>query len=290
MNWDDLRFFHAVAEHRSLTRAARALNASQPTVGRRIANLEDALGVRLFDRSAQGYTLTGVGKQLVDPVNQIENLAWAIQRRAHGEPAPLRGNVRVSVPHGLGLYTIIPRLQELLDTHTNLTITVMTGSTVADIGRLEADVAVRLFRPPEPAIVARRAATFTTGLYASKRYLRRAGVPQSASALESHAWITFEERLAELPEVQWLIQHMGGQSPSLRSDDVLAQRAAALAGLGIALLPTYLARTELGLVSVVPEAVLPRRTIWVTTHRDLAQVARIAAVARFLHEVLADLG
>ncbi len=286
-DWDDLKFFHAVALHGSLSKAAAAVGSSQPTVGRRITALEEDLGISLFHRDGRGYSITEAGARLLEPVSEMETLSWRIGREARASAVPLRGQVRVSAPEGLVVEWLVRQLRDLRRQYPEVCISIAGESAVADVDRLGADVAIRMFRPNSPRLVSTEVGAYKNGLYAGESYLTERGRPRRVSDLENLDWITFDEDLSRMPEARWLATRTAGREPAVRSNSGLVQRAAAFAGLGVAMLPEYLGDGYDGLIRVLPRVALPSRRFWLVAHEDVARASSVQAVLEFLRAAFA---
>lgn len=286
-SWEDLKFFYSVAQHGTLSSAAAELGSSQPTVGRRIAALEEHLGVSLFRRDGRGYALTAIGARLLKPASEIEALSWEVQRQTCAEATSVRGQVRISTSEGIGVEWLVDRLSDFRLEYPNVAVSVVTESDVADINRLAADIAIRLFRPESPRLSAANVGGFENGLFVGEKYLSRRSKPKRIADLETCEWVTFDEDLGKLAEVRWLTARTAGRAPGLRSNDVLVQRAAAIAGLGVVMLPEYLGRDHDELVRVLPRAKLPSRRLWLVAHEDLAEAGCVRVLLDFLRDAFA---
>lgn len=287
-NWNDLKFFHAVAHQGSLSKAAAALGSSQPTVGRRIAALEADLGMPLFRRDGRGYVMTEAGIRLLDTASEMEALSWRIGRDARVNAIPLRGLVRVSAPEGFAVEWLARHLGDFRRANPELSIAVVAEAAVADVERLAADVAIRLFRPNLPSVVSIDVGAFRNGLYAGAAYLESHGHPRRISDLESCDWITFDDDLMRLPEARWMAKRTAERAPALRSNSGLVQRAAAVANLGIAMLPEYLGKGHRGLIRILPRVALPSRRFWLVAHEEVARANRVQVFLTFLRGAFAD--
>lgn len=284
MDWDDLRYFLAVAETGSLSAAARQLGSHQPTVGRRIQTLEEHLGARLFKRHARGFSLNQTGQSVIDAVRAMAESATTVERRVTGRDARLTGRVRISAVDAIATLWLTPVLAKLQALHPGIEIVLTPASHSADLTRLEADIAIRLFRPTDGQLVARRVAALAFGLFAAPAYLEQHGTPEREKDLARHALIDFDDRLSHLPESQWLSRASDGRPPVFRSESTLTRAAAAAAGIGISVLSLYGVAGQLGLLRILPKAKIPKRDIWLVTHADLKQSARMRATLDFLAE------
>ncbi|MBI5460914.1 MAG: LysR family transcriptional regulator [Gammaproteobacteria bacterium] len=285
-NWDDLRIFLAAARSGSLSAASRELDSNQPTVGRRIAALEQALGMRLIQRHSQGLTLTEEGRRILEIVEDMDRAATTLSRLPQGGHGTVSGTVRIAAPEGLAVRVLAPALSGFARSHPDIEIILEPSSASADLTRGEADIAVRLYRPGTQDLVVRRIRDMEFGLYASADYLLHHGVPATTAAVQQHRFIGYGEGLRDHPENRWLEALIGTARFALRSDNTLTRLTAARAGMGIAVLP-HLLTTGATLERVLPDITPPPRTIWLVVHRDLQHVARNRLVMEFLAETLA---
>jgi DNA-binding transcriptional LysR family regulator len=275
-NWDDLRVFLAVRRHGTHAAAARALSVDATTVGRRIAALESALGGRLFRRTRAGLFMTDEGVQLALRAERIEREVLESERLLSGHAA-VAGTVRLTASDGILTYVLAPALGELVARHPGLQLELRGDNRALDLSRREADVAVRLARPTESSLVARRLGVARFGLFASESYLARRGRPASEEALRTHELLGYEPALDRTPPMLWWLRRAGG-TLRLRSSSTAALAAACVAGQGIALLLVAVARSIPGLVRVLPAAEIPRRELWGVVHADLRRQPRVVAV------------
>ena len=283
-NWNDLRIFLAAARSGSLSAASRILECNQPTVSRRISALEQAIGLRLFQRHAHGLTLTEDGQRILRVAVAMDAAAAALQRHTD-TTSMVNGTVRIAAPEGLGLQLLAPALNKLLHEYPELTLILESASSSADLTRGEADIAVRLYRPDAPDLVVRRVRNMAFGLYASPPYLSQYGTPTTADALLSHRFIDYGELLSDQSESRWLQSLAPSARYVLRSDSIVTRINAAQAGTGIAVLPHVLTRnTEL--VQILADHAPPDRTIWLVVHQDLRDAPRMRVVLDFLTEVI----
>mgnify|MGYP003429028958 FL=1 len=287
MTWDDLKVFLEVARQRSHAGAARCLRVDATTVGRRIVALERSLGSRLFDRMPEGLTPTQAGAALLARAERIEVEVLALQRELVGTDARQSGSLRLTASDGVINYVIVPRLIELQRAHPGLELGVRAESRVVDLSRREADVAVRLVRPTESTLVARRRATMRFGLYAGHSYLTRAAAPRNLAGLASHTFIGFDLDLEHVPTFRWLRKQVPNVRLGLRANTTAAQVRACVAGFGIALLPRFVAPFEVGLVELFPRVDLPTREVWAVSHRDLRRNPRVSLLIEWLTQTVA---
>lgn len=288
MLWDDVRVFLAVHRLGSYKRAAKALAVDATTVARRVAALEGALGARLFTRTPERVQVTPAGKKLVPRAERMETEALDMERELLAADSRLEGSIRVTATDGLVQYVLVPNLAEFRREHPLLTIELRIDTRVLDISRREADVAVRLFRPKEPALVAKRLGDMRMSLFASQDYIDRRGVPRSAAALSTHDWIGFDASLDHLPQVKWLHRLLPAPPYVMRANTTAAQVVACAEGNGIAMLPSFVGPQEPRLRRIMPRLAGPSREIWAVTHTDMRSNSRTQAFLGWLTSVVAN--
>jgi len=287
LDWDDLRYFLAVRRGGTLMTAATTLGINATTVGRRLSALEERVGARLFDRTSAGYQLTPAGRDLVARAERMEAEALALERDVAGADQRLEGQVRVSATEMLATRFIAPQLQRFHERHPAITIDLNCSNRSVNLGRREADVALRLARPREEAVVIRRLASIELSLYASVLYLEQYGRPRNAEqSLDGHRAILFADSRAFAVENDWILARLDGASIVMRSDSVSSIYSATAAGIGIALLPRAVADQDPALVRIDTETTPEPRVVWQAVHQDLMKAARIRAVLDFLGEVI----
>ncbi len=286
MDWDDIRYFLAAARTGSLAAASRQLGSHQPTVGRRIDSLEKRLGVRLFQRHAQGLTLTEEGRQIMQAAEAMGEAAATLHRASGLESTEIRGSVRIAAPPGLAVHLIAPGLPQFHARYPNLDILLQPSASSADLTHGEADVAIRLYRPTAGELVVRRIGTMELGLYGATSYLQLHGTPENIADLPLHLFIGYGEQLRHLEENRWLEALAGDARFILRSDDTFTRQAAADAALGLAVLPHVLAQRSSQLQWVLEAEKLPSKPIWLVVHKDLRHLARVRAVLDWLADII----
>lgn len=284
--WSDLRCFLAVARTGTLSAAARELGVAQTTVGRRLEVLEEVLGARLFDRTKGGLRLSGVGAEVLELAHTMERAAAEVERRARGQDQQLEGTVRITTTEAFARSHVVPCLAELQREHPGLRFEVIAGNSTLDLDGREADLAVRLMRPDDPSLVARRIGHIELGLFASEAYLEDHGLGGDGlepaglglhDGLLGHRVAGYAGEMAGAPEARWLAEHAARATVVLRSNSIPALVAAVGSGMALAILPSALAH-EQGLRCVAPLPELPRRPVWLVFHADLRDNARVRCV------------
>ncbi len=271
IGWELYRSFLGVLNEGSLSGAARALGITQPTVGRHIAALEQALGVVLFTRSPTGLLPTETAATLRAYAQAMQSTAAALERAAasQGGVGVVKGAVRISCSDVIGVEVLPPVIRALRSVHPSLAIELVLTDRVQDLLRREADIAVRMVQPRQEQLVARRVGRIEVGLHARRDYLERHGTPRDVSQLAGHSTIGYDQVTAFLRQAEQTLKGLRRDMFSLRSDSNLAQLALIRAGAGIGMCQAPLARRDPGLLRVLPKLVsLPLET-WVTMHEDL---------------------
>jgi DNA-binding transcriptional LysR family regulator len=278
LDWEDVRYFVALARHGSLSATSRALRVNHATVSRRVAGLEARLGRALFDRRAAGYVLTAAGRAVLDEAEAMDTAAAAVLRRLEFS-TDLNGLVRLTTARSLAEGFLIDRLDRLHARHPAIDLELIAEARVMSLARREADLALRFGSPKDSELVARRLGTIAYGLYVS------AACADKANAARALPLIGFDQDSHFIAESAWLSRHFGDRRMAFRSSSQAVQSAAARAGYGIALLPRYLAARDPRLAQVTPGMELLKRELWLLMPRELTRVPRIRAVADYLIEL-----
>ncbi len=237
LDWDDLRHFLAIARHRTLSGAARALHVQQSTMGRRLDALQARAGATLLQKTPSGYTLTPAGESVLAHAERMEGEALAAERAVTGRDVRLAGLIRLTTLETLLVEVLTPILAGFCERYPDITVDVLVDQRILSLSRREADIALRLTRPEGNELVARRVGSVGYGLYASGAYLARHGRPDAAAGCPGHRAILPEEDLAHLPTFAWGTQATREATIAFRTNSYHGQAAAAEAGIGVAGLP-----------------------------------------------------
>ncbi|HEX8365350.1 MAG TPA: LysR family transcriptional regulator [Allosphingosinicella sp.] len=281
-DWNDLKAFLGVSRSGRLTAAAARLGLDHSTLSRRLGALEHALKAKLFDRSPSGYRLTEQGRRLLPIAEEMERLSIGAGDAVGGTAASVAGVVRIGSPEGFGSYFLAPRIAGLKARHPDLNVQLVAASAVFSLSKRDADIVVAVSRPPAGRLTASKLIDYDLALYASPAYLAAHPPIRSADDLERHRFVSYIGDLLHFPELDFLQHVAPGGSTSLESSNLVAQLRATLAGAGLCVLPAFLAAEEPGLVRVLPDEVRLTRSLWLIVHQDLAELARIKAVLRFI--------
>jgi DNA-binding transcriptional LysR family regulator len=275
VEWNDLRVFLALERTGSLSGAARELGVDPSTVSRRLAHLEEALATKLAARTPEGLQLTEAGRATASAAADIEAQALTLEAVLSSGDQRVGGVVRLTTTDGL-LPFLLRGLVDLRSQHPDLMLEVIATNAALDLKRREADCAVRMFRDTRDGLVARRLGSIGWSLYAGAAYLARHDAPRDARELAGHEVVAYEEA-SLMPGAVWLAQHLGGAHVVLRVNGPRAAMSAIGSGLGLGVLPCFIAAADPMLVRVTPE-VLTATEAWWLVMPELAEVARVRVV------------
>jgi DNA-binding transcriptional LysR family regulator len=273
LDWNDVRYFLAVARRRTLARAAAALGVDQTTVGRRIASLEARLGVSLFTRSSGVFQPSRAGRSVLEAAERMEEAALELRSRA-GEQSGSVAEIRVATTESLAQAFVVPAAHAMRATHPRIHVTIATGWSQVDLRKGEADLAVRLVRPTDPRLACRKLADFRLRLYASRGYLAGRSQPTS---LAGESLIAYEDALPLGTRHPFAGLSMEGGELVLLSNSHHVLLAGAVAGLGIVQLPSFVGDAEPELVRVFPD-VEERYSVWLVLPQAKRRIAAVRAV------------
>lgn len=279
VDWEDLRHFLALADGGSLSQAARSLGVDHTTVARRIASLEQALGVMLIERLPRSVHLTPEGRRIADLGSGLTETAFAILRAAGGAGSSLSGPVCVSAPPALSNAVLAPRLAAFAKEHPEIDISLIGDVAAADLDHRQADISLRLSRPDAPDLIARKLGAMPFAFYAAQDY----DLPEP-----EWRFIGYDAASASIPQHGWLERHRNGRAVVFRTNDSASQAGAARSGVGVALLPCFLGDTDLHLKRVPCADAFPPRDIWMLVHDDLRRAPRVRAVMDVLAEIISE--
>ena len=285
LDWDDLRFALAVASGGSLAAGARRIGVNHTTVLRRIAAMEERLGVRLFERLPSGYALTPRGEELVEAARAIDETVSHLELRLAGTDLSVSGPVRVTTTDTL-MASLLPRiLAALKGAHPGIEVEVTTSNLFLNLTRREADIAIRPADDPPPALFGRRISSVGFAVF-GRRDAYGAQILAPAE-LGHHPWIVPDDSLSATAAARWILSELPNARVAARADSFVTMAALAEAGLGLAALPCYLGdrSTELTRLSAPIEAM--RTGLWLLTHEHLSRTARIRTFMEFVGSALA---
>lgn len=281
-DWSLVRSFLAALDRGSLLGAARALNASQPTIGRHIAELESQLGVVLFERTGRGLLPSDAALRLAESARAMEGAALKLARSATLDQSGISGSVRISASQPVACVLLPPLLAQMRSVLPDVQVDLVVSNAVSNLLRREADIALRMLQPDQATLVARRVGKVALGVYAHRDYLRRHGTPRQPMDLLSHALVGYDQSPGIIEGFASYGLRMQRENFALRSDDLIAHCEAVRAGLGIGFLANYVAQTDKRLVALLPMLKLPTLPVWLVVHREIRTNQRIRKVFDFL--------
>ena len=289
LDWDDLRFFLALARHGTLSAAAKVLHVSQSTVGRRLTSLEATLAVRLLNRTPEGYVLTLAGEAVREKAECLEADAMALERDVTGRDARLRGLVRVTCAETIAAHILAPSFAKLHAEHPDIMIELIPNSRELSLAMREADISLRLRQPDQNDLVVRRIGGIAFGLYASPAYLKEYGNLDFEAGCPGHHLITQLDDNQEMTQSAWLTDLASCSRVVLQTSSHEAAVLATLNGGGLACLARFRADQESGLIRLdVPNA-LPSADILLLVHKDNRDTPRIRVVLTHITECVHEL-
>lgn len=289
LDWDDLRFFLAVARAGSLSAAASALGVTQPTVGRRITAFEKRLGARLFLHTPTGRRVSSTGQRLLAHAERIELDVIAAERVASGRDAGVSGRVIIASSEWVAARVLAPLLEPLVRRHPELVVELSAEARHVSLRHREADIALRPSRFEHADIVQKELGRLSFGLYASDRYLAEHGAPDLTAGAPGHRLIAMSEELTKIPDVAWLPHIAARATVVARANGREPMVAMTGAGVGMAVLPRFVGDAVPGLRLLSAGVPAPVRQLWAGFHRDARSVARVRATLAFLTESIRKL-
>ena len=281
-NWDDFRYFLAVARTGTLSAAAERLGTEHTTVSRHIQSLENELNSRLFHKSNVGYVLTPAGQRVLETAEAIES-AFVTSKGIAGEgERPLEGIVRIGAPDAFGSVFLAPRMHELMSKNPRLEIEIFAAPRIFSLWKREADIAIGLSSADHIRVASRRLTDYKLFVYASRTYLERSEAIESVEDLENHPFVGYVEEGLFAPELNYLGAVNPEINPRIRSSALLPQVFTTLGGHALGILPAYIASSYPELSRVLPDQVALTRSFHMHVHQDHRKAAHIREVANFI--------
>ncbi|PDS29146.1 transcriptional regulator [Rhizobium phaseoli] len=287
MDWNDLKFFIAVAQLKSLSAASRRLGVSTSTVSRRIDALEQALGSTLFRRHVDGYELTEAGLGLQMPAEQAETSMKAFERSAQEAGDRLSGVVRIDAPELLGQQILIPGLRGLMRDYPGIRLDIRSSVRPVQLATQQSDIVLRIVPPERGSYRMRSVGKIAFGLYAHQDYLDAHGTPSNEKDLSAHRVIGWSEELRYLSMALWLEELFPGLQPAMRFASFAAQLTAVESGFGIAVLPCF-AALRTGLTPVLEDIPRLNLDLWLLVQDQAARAPRVQIVKDHLITILTE--
>jgi DNA-binding transcriptional LysR family regulator len=289
LDWDDLRFFLALERHGSLSAAAKDLHVAQSTVGRRLASLEASLGVRLLNRTPEGYVPTLAGQDVRQKAERLEAEALSLERSVSGHDMRLAGLVRVTCAETIAAHILAPSFATLLAQHPDITIELVPNPPERSLSMREADISVRLKRPEQHDLVASHIGSIAFGLYASTGYLERRGELDFEGGCPGHRLIAQLGDIQDTTHASWLADLAPRARVAIQTSSHEAAVLAAVHGGGLACLARFRADGEDGLIHLTVPSPIPAVGLWLALHRDNRLTPRIRVVLSHITECVRKL-
>ncbi|MBV1932073.1 MAG: LysR family transcriptional regulator [Porticoccaceae bacterium] len=275
MNWDDLRFFLALAREGSVSGAGRVLAVKHTTVARRITAFEEQLGSRLFDRTRRGYVMTQVAENLYPHALGMEEIAQAADREVFGMDAQLAGTLKLAAAYDVFTRLITPKLHQFTEQYPAIEMELVSSTSLADLSSRQADIALRLTPKPPEYLVGRQILPLGHGVYASADYLdTNHNVDQLV--LWDH----------DRPNPEWVTNHYPNGRVVARTSEIMTMVDAVKSGMGLARMPCYVADAEPSLRRIELPLTPSTWGVWVLSHVDLRSTARVRVCREFLIDII----
>jgi DNA-binding transcriptional LysR family regulator len=285
-DWGLLPTFLAALDCGSLLGASKQLGISQPTAGRHIADLEAQLGKALFERTGRGLRPTALALELAGPARAMQTGALALADRLVDAQGQQAGTVRLTASQPVACYMLPPLLMQLRQALPAIQIELEVSNQVSNLLQREADIAVRMVRPEQASLVARRIADVSLSACASAAYLARRGTPVQPADLLQHELIGYDQQDDTLRGFAAMGFPVTREHFALRTDDLIASWEAVRAGLGVGFTADYVIRTDPAVKRILPMLTLPSLPVWLTVHREIRNNGRIRAVYDFLAQAI----
>ncbi|MDB5735589.1 MAG: LysR family transcriptional regulator [Alphaproteobacteria bacterium] len=288
MDWDKLRIFHAVASAGSFTHAGQTLGLSQSAVSRQISALEEEISTPLFQRHARGLTLTDEGELLFTAVTDVLGRLAAAEEALKNVHESPRGTLKITASHGIGAYWLLPRLGAFLAQYPEVELHLVMDDKELDLAQREADLAIRMRAPVQADLIQRKLFTVHYHMYASKTYLAAHPAPTTLEEIADHTIIVYGETAGpEIRDINWLLEAYkknakpGNAGKIIRINNITGILQATEAGLGIGVVPDYVAAQHPSLERVLPDVAAPGFDVHLVYADALRQSKRVAAFRDF---------
>lgn len=284
-NWDDLRVFLGVVRSGSFIAAAQSLSVNASTIGRRIDQLESRLQCKLFDRHRHGMALTPHGRKLLDHVEQMERAALNVEGSIMGEDEALNGTVRISVTDGLGSFWLTPNLADFQKTYPQIYLDVQNESHFVDLGKRDADIAIRLQEPTLPQLISRKVGVIRFRVFAAPAYIDHYGMPRDWSDLVGHKLIDYQGYQDSRALSLWQETVKNHDQVVFQTNSAMSFISALRNGMGIGMLPRFYSHAVSDLIALDLPCDLFEMPIFLLTHEETGQSARIQAVKSYIAQL-----
>ncbi|MEX0606264.1 MAG: LysR family transcriptional regulator [Marinobacter sp.] len=288
MDWDYLRYIHALASGGTLARAGDILGVHQTTVLRRLDQMEEQLGVQLFERTRDGVQLTAVGETAFNEAERMRQDMDSLERKLMGQDARPAGKVRLATTDTLLSCLINPILSEFVAVYPGIQLEVTTGNEVLSLSRRDTDIALRPTNEPQETLIGRRIGVIESAIYASADYIND-HPPFDPENPEAEAWVVPDDSFSHLATNRWYRKHLKDTQPVIRCNSLYGMYSMICSGTGVGVIPCYMGDSAPGLKQLSPPLEGEGTDLWLLTHQDLRQMARVRMVLEFLADKLREL-
>ncbi len=286
VDWEGYRFLSSLIEHGGLQKAARFHGVSRSTVGRKIKRLEQQLGTRIVNRTPAGYSLTETGHYVATRAEAMAQQAREILQDVHGTDQRLEGPVTVTLTEAMAEFILLPVLGEFREHYPQIELELRLSNEKLDLGRQEADIALRIGDPGPATLFGSIVGEMTYGLYGAECYLRENGWPRSIEMLSTCALIHASGEIADVPQARHLRRLAPAAPTGLCCNSIMAQHRAMLEGLGLAALPTYVAaQGQDSCRRVLEREFAGALDVWLLTNCNVLRTLRVRTVMNFLKKI-----
>jgi len=287
MNWDDIKIFLEVARAERLSVAARRISVDASTISRRLHQLEEQLSTQLFKRTTQGHVLTDDGKKLLETARRMEQDAMFAIDNIKGESDINAGLVRIGVTEAFGNQFIAPNLLSLSAQHPEIQIDLLHFSRDVKISRNEADIAIAIEKPKSTSMIVTKLSDYKLQLYVAKNSPLKNDITSIAD-LSAKPWVSYVDKLLFTEQLSYLNELNMPTNSILRSTSIISQLTAIQSGIGIGILPCFIADNSPNLVKVLQDEVAIIRSFWLITHPEIKRLTRVNTVWEYLKQLAID--
>ena len=285
-DWNHLKSFLGVLDSGSLSAASRALGISQPTLGRHVSELEQALGLTLFERGRDGFAPTPEALTVAEHARAVEERAGAISLAAQGSAEEIVGTVRITASQIMATYVLPPILSDLLQQEGDLEIELAPSNDIQNLLRRDADIAIRMVEPTQLDLIAKRIGSFEMGVFAHRDYLAAHGTPTGPGDMAGHVVVGYDRSDLVIQGFRALGIEVDRHFFRMRTDDQVAAWELVRAGCGVGFGPLVIGTADPHLVRIAAGYDIAPLPVWLVTHRELRTSARIRRVFDHLSEQL----
>lgn len=288
MNWDDIKIFLEVARSERLSTAAKRLSIDASTLSRRVHKLEESLSTKLFERTVEGHKLTQNGDKLLQFARQMELNASQAFKNITDENIQNSGQVRIGVTEAFGSFFISPHLIALQESFPNIDIELLHFSRNVKISRNEADIAIAVEKPKNTSTIISKLCNYQLQLYGNQTYLDKVMGRIDLSQLSSYRWVSYVDNLLFTEQLSYLKELDSNIKPHFQSTSITSQYTAIKSGLGIGILPCFLAEQDKSLIKLCSNEIKVIRSLYLITHPESKRLSHVNSVWQYLKQLVAD--